>query len=92
MSEGMDLLDEKKMSIIRRYPLETLVTFILALCLFLVSWQYKTSTKVDALQNEMKSYLHEDRKALIEALNKNTDVMSDVKDFLKHKNYNNESN
>jgi hypothetical protein len=77
------ILTEKKVSIIRKYPVETLVSILIAAVGF-ISWrQAGTEKKVDQLQVEMKGYLHEDRRELIKTLEKTNDVMTDVKDYLK---------
>lgn len=87
------IFSEKKASIIRQYPLETLVLIITAACIFLTVWQFRTADKVDTLQSEMKNYLHEDRKILIEtigksteAVNQNSEIMKEVKQILNNKN------
>jgi hypothetical protein len=54
-----------------------------------VAVQYKP--QVDSLQSEMKGYLHEDRQTLIKSLDKNTEtidrnaeMMNDVKFYLQN--------
>ena len=73
-----NVIDAKKASIIRAYPLETLILILIVSVGFLTGWQYKTSAKVDDLQTEMKNYLHEDRKEGLKALDRNTSVLERI--------------
>lgn len=71
-------IDEKKVSIIRKYPLESLIYLLIGAVGFITWWQFQTAQKVDDLQKEVKTYLHEDRSKLIQAMDNNTDVMEKV--------------
>lgn len=82
---SIELPNEKKLSLIRRYPIETLVFFLLCALAFLTGWQYQTSKKVNELQDSMKTYLYADRETLIKTVERNTEsnirVVETIRDF-----------
>ena len=77
------IINEHKASVIRKYPMEILVALLCMSVTFLSWHQMKTDDKLDSLQGEMKGYLHDDRQTLIKSIDKNTDVMQDVKAYLQ---------
>lgn len=70
-----DLPTEKKLNVVRHYPLEVLVFLLLVAVLTLGAWQYRTTGQVNDLQSEMKSYLYKDRETLIQALQRNNTII-----------------
>lgn len=95
MELNVSLPDAKKLGLIRTYPVEILIFCLLVAVLFLAGWQYRSDKKIDALQIEMKSYLHEDKTALIQSLDRSTETnikvvegLEKVTDALRENNKN----
>lgn len=67
--------DQKKLSIMRRYPMETMV-FLLIGALAWVTWQQQmTNVKVEKNRDKIETFLNEDRSVLIKAIDNNTKVV-----------------
>lgn len=68
-------INQEKLSLIRRYPLEILV-FMLCLALSFVSAVvYQLDQKTDVLQAEFKTYLMQDNKDLRDLIHSNTEAL-----------------
>lgn len=74
-------LSQKNISIIKRYPTETLVFLQGAAIVFLGTWILKLDSKIDSLQLETKTFLQQDHRQMVEALNRNTAVLETIKTF-----------
>ena len=65
----MELItDEKKLSLIRRYPLEMLIGFLFIWCGFITA-------EVVGLQEERKEYFNTDREKMLNVINENSKVI-----------------
>lgn len=82
----MEVIDEHKASIIKKYPTEVLILILCFAFSCVTGWLYHTDSKVDALQVEMKTYLHEDRKVLIETLDKTNETMEKTNTIIENFN------
>jgi hypothetical protein len=72
-------LKEENLSIMRRYPLETLIT-ALFLCVTVLSGVVYSNTKqIEELHEKVENHWKEDSKILLEALNRNTEALNDFK-------------
>jgi hypothetical protein len=78
-------MEQQKLSLIRKYPLETLISVCIVAITTLWIKVINNETKVDNLNKEVKTYLSEDRKTLIEVVQENTSVMREIKEDLKNK-------
>lgn len=70
-----DLPTQKKLNLLRHYPMEILVYLLLFAVAFLGAWQYRTTGEVNKLQGEMKSYLYKDRETLLQALQRSNTII-----------------
>jgi hypothetical protein len=70
-------IDEKKLSVIRRFPLETLIAAMAIAITYCIGVGYHNSEKIESLNTQMKTYLIEDRKILIQTLDNNTKALED---------------
>lgn len=82
-------LKEENLSLMRRYPLEVLIT-ALFLCVSVLSGVvYSNTSNIEKLHKEFETYVREDNKLLIEVVNKNTIILNQLNDeiiFKKRKN------
>ena len=75
-------INEKKLSLIKRYPMEVLVVVLLLAVVYVISRQGATENKVDKLQDEMKAYLQTDRIKTVDAIFNNTETMRNTNNLL----------
>lgn len=92
ITAAVNITSEKKLSVIKKYPLETLIALLIGAVSFLTWWQFDTAKKVEQVQSELKNYLYKDRQELInsiekntQSVDKNTDIMIDVKYYLQNR-------
>jgi hypothetical protein len=71
-------LKQDQLSLVRKYPLETLVTFMLVAIISIVSFVFKLSSKVDTINEKMTHYLLEDRKEMITIIERNTEAINKI--------------
>lgn len=83
-------LDEKKLRILKDYPSEILVGILIISIVGLWGKMVGMESKIDGLQVEIKTYMNEDRKVLLqtldnttEAMKQNTNTLIDVADYLR---------
>lgn len=83
-------LDEKKLRILKDYPSEILVGILIISIVGLWGKMVGMEGKIDGLQVEIKTYMNEDRKALMSALDRNSSAMQqntkaleNVSDFIR---------
>lgn len=84
MSEA---IAEKKLSLIKRYPLETMVILLLFAISFVSFRQTATERKVDNLQEEIKGYFNGDRVKLQEQLFNTNETMKNTNGLLNEMRY-----
>lgn len=75
--------NQQKLSLIRRYPLETLVAFMLLGMGGLAKWVVEIQKDVNINATELKSYLKTDNTAMIKIIENNTKVLDRVADKLE---------
>jgi hypothetical protein len=78
--------EEKKLSLLSKYPREVLMLLLIVGMTLLWKDGQDTKYKVEVLQSEMKTYLKEDGKRMLEILQENTLVMKEVKVILIQNN------
>jgi hypothetical protein len=80
-----EVIEENKLSLVRKYGLEVLVIALLFAVVILFHGQSDNATKIEVLQTEMKTYLKDDRKILIETVEENTATLKAVQQTLNNK-------
>lgn len=68
-------INEHKASIIRKYPIETLVIMLAFAVSVLTFGVIQNNNKIEALHNEFNQYVKDDNKVLIETLDKTNATM-----------------
>jgi hypothetical protein len=78
-----EVINENKLSLIRKYGLEVLVAALLLSNIVLYRQQGETAKEVNALQVEMKAFLKTDHISMIEVIEKNNNLLENVEASLK---------
>lgn len=74
--------NQQKLSLIRKYPLETLVAFLFLSILVLCKWINGIQKDVNENASKLEQYLKTDNGAMIKALENNTAVLKETKEAL----------
>lgn len=69
-------LKENQLSIMRRYPLETLITALFLCIGVMTTAVYKNTQQIEELHDRMEKYQKEDSRILLSALEKNTEALN----------------
>ena len=69
-------LDETQLSLMRKYPLEVLITALFLCVAVLAGVVYNNNEKIENLHDRFQQFLQDDNKMIREALQKNTDAIN----------------
>jgi hypothetical protein len=69
-------LDESQLSIMRRYPLETLITALFVCVTVLSGVVYSNNKQIEELHDRVEVYFKEDSQMMLKALQQNTDALN----------------
>lgn len=75
--------NQQKLSLIRRYPLETLVAFMLLGMGGLAKWVVEIQKDVNINASKLESYLKTDNSAMIKIIENNNYILGRVADKLE---------
>ena len=78
-------LTQEKVSIIRKYPLETLVVLLCVAICFISAGTISNYSKIDELNVEFKVHLEKDNERMLDVIQKNTAVMEQAQFFITQK-------
>lgn len=78
-------LTQEKVSIIRKYPLETLVVLLCVAIGFISAGTISNYSKIDELNVEFKAHLEKDNERMLDVIQKNTAVMEQAQFFITQK-------
>lgn len=78
-------INETKLSLMRRYPLETLITALFLCVTVLAGVVYNSNQRIEELHDNFQIFLKEDNKMLLEAMQKNTEAINKFLDREKEK-------
>lgn len=82
-----EAVTERKLSLIKQYPLEALVILLIFAVSFVSFRQISTEKKVDGLQEEIKAYFKGDRVHLQESLFNTNETMKNTNTLLNEMRY-----
>lgn len=87
MDESINMeLQENKLSVMRRYPLETLITALFMAVSVLCGYVIKNANDIENLHTKMHEYMKEDAKVMITTIENNTRAFEQLqKDIEKSK-------
>jgi predicted Holliday junction resolvase-like endonuclease len=74
----MELPTEQNLSLLRRYPLETLVTALFLALSVLSGVVYNHTQEIKELHRSIESSAKDDTKVLLQALEKNTEALNRI--------------